>query len=518
MTYQRTHLLATAKVTDIDSSLIPTEQIRLASGSNEVRGQMPVVPTLENQTDLTKLVAILLSTGINRNDDVFLASEILPVRETGAHKPVNLEHDPKQIIGHMLRTFASEKDGSRIADNARPSNKSFDITAEAVLYSFLFPDLIEDIKDRADCNNLFVSVEVWFKAFDFLVGNKLVKRNSQTASQLEGRLKVNGGEGFFEGKRVGRVLRDMIIGGIGVVRDPANPESIIKSVSSFDSEVVEEIETDFICEDISCDSHTLDQTSKVDQVLEVELMNPKIIEEMAALASAIKAVAQSGEGSVDTESETVIDVENSQLQALASRIEVLEKNNKELRIKAEEEQFKTEATVRANTLQKAGIPDEMLERHLTRCFRMTKDQFDEYVGLLVDTVNTVILQTKASATTETEVVEQTTETTEGGDEVDSEVNAETETTVENQTPESQTDVVEETVDAVQTTTNDETSQSTDDEVVEEVTIDIEAVDPVINTEGEGGSSEPSLVEEMADVVQQYLSQRDEKWKKLALKD
>jgi hypothetical protein len=246
MEYQKAYLLATAKIADIEPILVP-EPVKLAS-AGDIRGQVPEIPALEDQKDLTKLVAILLSTGINRNDDVFLSSEILPVRATGAHKPVNLEHDPTQIIGHMLRTFATEKDGTRISDDNKPGGKNFDITAEAVLYSFLFPDLVKDIKNRATANNLFVSVEVWFTAFDFLVGSKLVKRNSKTASQLEGRLKVNGGDGSFKGHRLGRVLRNIIIGGIGVVKDPANPESIIKSVSSFDSEVVQEIEDDIICE------------------------------------------------------------------------------------------------------------------------------------------------------------------------------------------------------------------------------------------------------------------------------
>ena len=59
---------------------------------------------LENQCDLLKIIAVLVSTGKNRNKDVFLAEEVLPARNTGAHKPLNIEHDPKKIIGHMLRT------------------------------------------------------------------------------------------------------------------------------------------------------------------------------------------------------------------------------------------------------------------------------------------------------------------------------------------------------------------------------------------------------------------------------
>ena len=514
MEYQKAYLLATAQITDIEKELCPKERIELASATKQSVGQIPVVPALENQKDLTKLVAILLSTGINRNDDAFLPSEILPVRNTGAHKPVNLEHDPTQIIGHMLRTFATEKDGSKISDKNMPTGKTFDITAEAVLYSFLFPDLIEDIKNRANSNNLFVSVEVWFTAFDFLVGNKIIKRNSKTASQLEGRLKVNGGDGFFEGKRLGRVLRNMIIGGIGIVKDPANPESIIKSVSSFDFGDVQQIEDDTISQYVICDIDNPDDNIRDIAEQEVSIMNPEIIEEMAALASAIQATNSTDDS---TGVEISIDDDNPELKAIASRIEALEAANRELKVRADEAEFKAEAARRQNALKEVNIPDEMLERHLTRCFRMNREQFEEYVELLVDTVNMCVLKTQASKTAETEVAEETNETAEGGDVAGADdVSAKTEETNEDtdiETAEVDTAEVETEVEAV-----DEVSQPADEAVVEdEVEVDIEAVDPEINTEGEGTDTQPSLTDKMGDIVQKFLKHRDKNWEKLAIK-
>ena len=518
MEYQKTYLLATAKVTDIEPELCPTQRVELAS-ARQVTGQIPVVPALEDQKDLTKLVAILLSTGINRNDDAFLPSEILPVRNTGAHKPVNLEHDPTQIIGHILRSFATEKDGDRVPDKNKPTGRAFDITAEAVLYSFLFPELVRDIKDRANSNNLFVSVEVWFTAFDFVVGSQIIKRNQKTASQLEGRLKVNGGDGFFEGKRLGRVLRNMIIGGIGVVKDPANPESIIKSVNSFDSEVVQEIEDETISQYILCDLSSSDQNigdNFVEQ--EVSIMNPEILEEMAALASAIQAASNTGDEI--TEIPVEVDESNTELQAIASRMEKLETANSELKIRTDQAEFKVEAARRENKLREVNIPEEMLERHLTRCFRMTQDQFEDYVGLLVDTVNMCVLKTQASVTAETEV-EETIETVEGGDVTSAEdVSAETDETTENIVTEIETAEVEtDTVETVETEVEaEEVSQPADTavEIEDEVEIDIEAVDPEINTEGDGTDTQPSLTDKMGDIVQQFLKHKDKNWEKLAI--
>lgn len=511
----KTYILAMAKLTDIEQELCPTEAIELANAS-DTRGKVPVIPILENQKDLTKLVAILLSNGINRNDDVFLAKEILPVRNTGAHKPVNLEHDPKKIIGHMIRTFATEKGGKRILDGKNPKGKFFDITAEAVIYKFLFPDLARDIADRADSNELFVSVEVWFTAFDFLVGSELVKRTAATASMLESRLKVNGGTGNFEGKKLGRVLRNLIIGGIGVVKDPANPESIIKSVSSFDSEVVQDIEDETIASEILCDFNILEDQSKTTELIEIDQvtteevdMNPEIIEEMAALAAAIKASADEN----NTEEVTEVEVgDNPKLQALASRLGALEKDNRELKTRADEAEYKAEAARRESALRKAGLPNDQIEPQLTRCFNMNKDQFNEYVGLLVNAVNS-ILRSTASATAVVENTE-TTEVAEGGEAGTSEVEASTETTEVEvaETVETETQEVVEKTAEVESTEPAETETTE----IEEINVEIEAVDPEINIEG-GQEEQVSLTDQFGDVVQKFLKHHNDRWEKLAIK-
>ncbi len=499
------HILATAKLCDVEQELLPAHAVELGSSTVEERGKMPIIPALENQKDLTKLVAILLSTGINRNDDVFLPSEVLPVRNTGAHKPVNLEHDPTQIIGHMIRTFATEKTGARIPDGKKPKGKKFNITAEAVIYKFLFPDLVSSIKNRADSNTLFVSVEVWFTAFDFLVGSNIIKRTPETSSRLESSLKASGGSGSFEGKRLGRVLRNLIIGGIGVVKDPANPESIIKSVSGFDSEVVSNIEDEVISHNILSSLNELDNSEtteliEINQVETEDTMNPEIIEEMAAMAAAIKAKAE------DVTQETEISLEiddNQEFQVLASRLETLEKSNKELKSRADDAEYKAEASRREAELSKAGFKGQQLDRVLTRCFNMSQNDFNEYISLLVDSVNS-ILQTKASVATIDQTETATVETTEGGDIAGTQI----ETSVE--TAEVET-VVETEVAEVEVTEPADTV-----ELEDEIEVQIEPVDIDINTEGDQ-TEETNLADKMGNIVQKFLQHHNEKWKKLAIK-
>lgn len=200
---------------------------------------------LENQDDLLKVVSVLVSTGMNRNDDVFLKDEILPARLTGAHKPVNLEHREKDIVGHMLRTYVTTKEGKIIAENKVEAGKtppSFDITCESVIYKFVFPELANEIREKAALGKLFVSVEAWFTDYDYLVGNKIVARNADTAPKLDKLLKIEGGPGEYKGHKLGRVLRNILLGGVGLVEKPANPDSVIKSVANIVEAKVEDLE------------------------------------------------------------------------------------------------------------------------------------------------------------------------------------------------------------------------------------------------------------------------------------
>jgi len=194
-----------------------------------------LVSTQPLDKDLSKMVSVLLSTGINRNDDVFLAEEVLPARATGAHKPVDLEHNPTKIVGHMMRTYPTRKDGVEISEEDIAASNipvDFDITSEAVLYKYACADELRSIGAFSDNRDLFVSVEVWFPDYDYKLGNKIIKRNTETEKILDKLLRINGGSGFYNGQRVGRVLREILIGGVGLVKNPANPESIILSLSN----------------------------------------------------------------------------------------------------------------------------------------------------------------------------------------------------------------------------------------------------------------------------------------------
>jgi hypothetical protein len=209
------------------------------------------------QPDLLYMKSVLVSTGKNANDDVFLPDEMWKARATPKLKPVDWEHntgrelldnalaelkdkkkivEDNQIIGVMYNSYVADKLGNIISDEvARASDfvmpSDFDIINEAVIFKYLFPKAAARILRDAEQDKLFVSMEAWFGAFDYRVGNKVVARNSDTAF-LDKYLRANGGVGVFNGQEVGRVLRNIVFGGVGIVSRPANKDSVIQSFTN----------------------------------------------------------------------------------------------------------------------------------------------------------------------------------------------------------------------------------------------------------------------------------------------
>ena len=378
----KTYYLTKASVSETkdEFGLTNTGDLINLSNSSTILGQIPVVQKLEKQKDLLNLFAVLFSIGVNKNLDVFIPEEVLPIRNTGAHKPLNLEHDQNKIVGHMIRTFAALKDGTLIKDEDIPNTDKFDIMAESVLYKFLFPDLCKEVQNKALNNELFVSVEVWFSDYDYLVGNDIVKRNSETEALLESKLLCNKGSGEINGKRVGRVLRKMLIGGIGLVKNPANPESVIKSVNNANSEDVL-YNTDIIEENL------IDQ--QIIDIGEINMDN-KVLEEYAQILSACEASAKCS----DKKDEQVVSQDSTspvptEMKNVLDRLSKLEEANKELEVRAIAAENKAKTEKRASDIKNIGLNSELTENAFSLFAFMDEEVFGKHLDLLKMAMNFV---------------------------------------------------------------------------------------------------------------------------------
>ena len=189
-------------------------------------------------TDLYYTQSILVTTSWNKNDDIFDAKEVWLARATPMHKPTNLEHDEKTIVGHITSNWPIDINGELIDEsivlNELP--EKFHILTGSVIYKgFTEPELRDranNLIEEIEAGEKYVSMECFFKNFDYGLINKsngsyhILPRSEET-SFLTKHLRAYGGQGEHENYKIGRVLRNITFSGKGFVNRPANPESII---------------------------------------------------------------------------------------------------------------------------------------------------------------------------------------------------------------------------------------------------------------------------------------------------
>ena len=186
-----------------------------------------------DQIDLYYLNSVLVSTGWNKNDDVFDPAEAWAARNTPVDKQFNYMHNESDIIGHITGSIVVDKNGVKITSEDQP--EEFDIITSAVVYkSWSDPELRErmiSLIQEIDEGKWAVSMECLFSDFDYSIINpegkfSVVARTEESAF-LTKHLRVYGGEGKWDGYKVGRLLRNISFSGKGLVNQPANPRSII---------------------------------------------------------------------------------------------------------------------------------------------------------------------------------------------------------------------------------------------------------------------------------------------------
>ena len=194
----------------------------------------------KEQIDLYYLKSILVSTGWNKNDDVFDPAELWEARSTPEDKPFNFMHNEKDIIGHITANEVVDFDGNAISEDSEVPDK-FNILTSAVVYTeWSDPEqrqrmhkIVSEIED----GKWFVSMECLFPDFDYALKGaagetKVIKRNEASAF-LTKHLRSYGGDGKYEDYQVGRLLRNLSFSGKGLVSKPANPRSVILEGNDF---------------------------------------------------------------------------------------------------------------------------------------------------------------------------------------------------------------------------------------------------------------------------------------------
>ena len=220
----------------VKANVITYASVIMPDKDNKVKAQQTKAGVKDKDLYYTK--SILVTSNWNKNDDVFDRKECRAARHTPAHHPTNLEHNEKELVGHIVDNWVIDSNGNIIDDNSVIDDLPdiFHIVNGAVIYT-LWDDeelqkrtekLIAEIKD----GNKYVSMQASFSNFDYAVidldGNyKIIERNESTA-YLTKHLRAYGGKGMHGTyTKIGRLLRDITFTGKGYVDKPANPDSII---------------------------------------------------------------------------------------------------------------------------------------------------------------------------------------------------------------------------------------------------------------------------------------------------
>lgn len=220
------------------TQLVPAAPFEIPGRAAASAAHIEAARARQGDFDLEYIKTRLVSTGMNLNDDYFDPVEVFAARATPEDKPINDNHDCARIIGHMVGNWVSGDDGVAVADDCAVEDlpAKFHVDVGGVLYKRWakadlqkhFDQILADVRE----GKKFVSMECLFRGFDYYVVDKagaakIIHRAEGTAF-LTKHLRAYGGAGKFQDyETVGRVLRNVVFSGKGIVDQPANPESVI---------------------------------------------------------------------------------------------------------------------------------------------------------------------------------------------------------------------------------------------------------------------------------------------------
>jgi len=351
----------------------------------------------KDQIDLFYLESVLVSTGWNKNDDVFDPKETFAARTTPEDKPFNFMHNEKDIIGHITGNRVVDFQGNAIAEETENPPTEFNILTTAVIYKE-WSDVdqrqrIQKILAEIEEGKWFVSMECLFPNFDYALvdktgGTRVIPREESSAF-LTKHLRSYGGSGKYEDYRVGRLLRNLSFSGKGLVSKPANPRSVILEGNRFFDESEAQILT--ISSIKENDMSDLDKqivdlrTELAEAKAANEALKEKVVaEQQAEFESKIQAL----EATIAEQAEAVKMKEEAiklKEKAIKEKDEAIKKNDEDMKEKMEElRKMKKDAVMmkRRAQLEDLGLEAEEAEATLADFNEVDDDTFDKVIAVM----------------------------------------------------------------------------------------------------------------------------------------
>jgi hypothetical protein len=232
-------------------------EIELFEGTEELKQEVAsVVPFPENKTpDMLFFSGIFVSSGENLNKAFFLPSELVKSHTTINNKALDIEHDETQIVGHIYSSAFVDRHGNKLdiitLQNMKQTElekMDIDVMIAGIIYKSRFPELANEVKE----NKWKLSMETYFQDYDVKIGDLIMSKKEAEALGLAsdsvlGRVAriLRKGKELAKGE-IARVLRNLMFSGCGLVKNPANPRSVILETANKkeleEGEIVVELE------------------------------------------------------------------------------------------------------------------------------------------------------------------------------------------------------------------------------------------------------------------------------------
>lgn len=264
--------------------------IELFEGSEDLKKEVAsIVNFPDNKTpDVLFFSGIFVSSGENLNKAFFLPSELVSSHATIDNKALDLEHEETTVVGHIYSSAFVDREGKKLemADLQKMNSEELermdiDVMIAGILYKSRFPELADEVKD----NKWKLSMEAYYSDYDIKVGDVILSRKEAEAVGLAsedklGRMAriIKSGTEIAKGE-VARVLRGILFSGCGLVKNPANPRSLILETAKKHREFVNDdgelvIEIDPVEPDVDDESVNKDPRKEVSQTFTSPAADP----------------------------------------------------------------------------------------------------------------------------------------------------------------------------------------------------------------------------------------------------
>jgi hypothetical protein len=365
----------------------------IAQNSNEVS-----VAQNEDQIDLYYLKSILVSTGWNKNDDVFDPKELWDAKNTPEDKPFNFMHNEKDIIGHITGNKVVDYNGQEIDIEKDDVPDKFNILTTSVIYTE-WSDMdqrnrMSKIVSEIEDGKWFVSMECLFPEFDYALtaqdGSTNVVARDEASAFLTKHLRSYGGSGEYQNYRVGRLLRNLSFSGKGLVSKPANPRSVILEGNDFFDESKAEILTiSSIKENTMSDNHEKQifdlQKELAEAKTENEALRDKVVAEKQAEFQT-KVEALEAKISEKTEANKTLasnlEEKEAQITEYSEKVEALKKDKEEKEEELAVMKKKEAMMKRKAQLSEIGFSEEDCEATIATFEDVSEEVFENIVATM----------------------------------------------------------------------------------------------------------------------------------------